>query len=170
MIEIVPNWHPVWVHFPIALRSIAVVLFVLAGVLRDRPMAPGATLVARWNLALGVLLLIPSLITGYLAYGSVEHDSAGHEAMTRHLWAAWITTGLFIAAAIAAWMDRHRQAGASVLLLVLLVPGLAAISATGYLGAENVYRHGIGVERLPDPDDHHHHNDHDHDHSDEHDH
>ncbi len=168
MIEIVPNWHPVWVHFPIALLSVAVLLFLLATLLRRRPLAENATTVARWNLVLGGLFLVPALITGYLAWGSVEHDSAGHEAMKRHLWSAWITTGVFIVALALAWLDRHRRDGASIALRVVLVVGLGAISVTGYLGAENVYRHGIGVERLPDPDDHHHGHGNGHDHAHDH--
>ena len=156
MIEMVPNWHPIWVHFPIALLSIATLLFVLGSLRPQHPGAATATTVARWNLALGMMFLIPSLLTGYLAYNSVAHDSAGHEAMHRHLYAAWITVALFVAAGFVAWRERRRTSGAGLLLLVLILPAAGMLSVTGYLGAENVYRHGIGVERLPDTDDHHH--------------
>lgn len=160
MIEIVPNWHPIWVHFPIALLSVAALLFVLGSVRPEHPLAATATTVARWNLALGTLFLLPTLVTGYLAYNSVAHDSAGHEAMHRHLYAAWITVALFVGAGFVAWRERRRTSGAGLLLLVLILPAAGMLSVTGYLGAENVYRHGIGVERLPDPDDHHHGHDH----------
>ena len=174
MIEIIPNWHPIWVHFPIALLSLSVVLFWVARFWPSE-VAGKLTTVARFNLGAGVVMLIPSLVTGYLAYDSVPHDAAGHEAMTRHLYAAWITTGVFAVAALLAWLERHRWCGAGVPLLVVLLAGLIAISVTGYLGGENVYRHGIGVERLPDTDGHdhnghdHHSDDHDHDHDHDHD-
>ncbi|TVP56964.1 MAG: DUF2231 domain-containing protein [Halomonadaceae bacterium] len=153
MIEIIPNWHPVWVHFPIALLVIAGVMFWLASSLRGR-LGHDLTLVARWNLGLGVLFLAPTLLTGYLAYQTVPHDSAGHEAMHRHLIAAWIATGLFVVSAWLAWREREAYRGASWPLRMLLLAGVVAISVTGYLGAENVYRHGIGVERLPETGDH----------------
>lgn len=167
MIEIVPNWHPLWVHFPIALLSVAALLFWLTSLKPDHHRAAMLTSVARWNLALGLVSLAPTLATGLLAYNSVAHDSAGHVAMTRHLWVALLASLLFVLAGLLAWRDRRRAAGAAPLLALLLLPAWLALMTTGYLGAENVYRHGIGVERLPDPDDHHHghngHGDHDHD-------
>ncbi len=165
MIEIVPNWHPLWVHFPIALLTVAVLLFWLGRFWPEVARARTLITVARWNLGLGVLFLVPTLITGYLAYNSVAHDSAGHEAMERHLVAAWIASGLFVVAAVLAWRERQQKRTVGMPLLAVLLAGLVAIGVTGYLGAENVYRHGIGVERLPNPDDHHHgHGDSDHEH------
>jgi len=155
MIEIIPNWHPIWVHFPIALLMVSGVMFWLASFVSGR-LGHDLTRVARWNLGLGVFFLAPSLLTGYLAYGSVPHDSAGHEAMHRHLYVAWVATGLFVLAAVLAWRERDRYRGATWPLRTVLLAGVVAISVTGYLGAENVYRHGIGVERLPDVEDHDH--------------
>ncbi|PAU80898.1 hypothetical protein CK501_04835 [Halovibrio salipaludis] len=149
MIEIVPNWHPIWVHFPIALLSLATVLF-LAGRFAPEPFGPSLTSAARWNLVIGVVLLVPTLLTGYWAYSSVAHDGAGHEAMQRHKLAAWVTAGWFVIGALIAWLDRQRSAGGSALLLLVLIGGAVSVAATGYLGAENVYRHGLGVQRLPE--------------------
>jgi uncharacterized membrane protein len=150
MIEIIPNWHPVWVHFPIALLTIATLLMVVATLRPSLPWASTMTQVARWNLFIGGLALLPTLVSGYLAYGSVAHDSAGHDAMHRHMSAAWTTVLLFLPALILLWRERSRAVGAGVATLLLMVPGTVALSTTAWLGAENVYRHGIGVERLPD--------------------
>lgn len=149
MIEIVPNWHPIWVHFPIALLSLATVFFLLGLVLPDRA-GERVTAAARWNLAVGAVLLIPTLITGYLAYNSVAHDGAGHQAMKRHMTAAWVVAALFAVAVLLAWLDRFRARGTGLVLAIVLLIGTGAVGVTGYLGAENVYRHGLGVERLPD--------------------
>lgn len=149
MIEIVPNWHPIWVHFPIALLSMATAFFLLGLVIPDRA-GERVTAAARWNLAVGALLLIPTLITGYLAYNSVAHDGAGHQAMERHMTAAWVVAALFAVAVLLAWLDRFRARGARLVLTIVLLIGTGAVGVTGYLGAENVYRHGLGVERLPD--------------------
>ena len=45
MIEIIPNWHPVFVHFTVALLSVAVALYLLVRIL------PGASV--RQELAIG---------------------------------------------------------------------------------------------------------------------
>jgi uncharacterized membrane protein len=150
MIEIIPNWHPVWVHFPIALLTIATLLMVLASLRPSASWASTVTQVARWNLFIGGVALLPTLISGHLAYGSVAHDSAGHDAMHRHLSAAWTTALLFLPALILAWRERSRAVGAGAAVLALMLLGTTALSTTAWLGAENVYRHGIGVERLPE--------------------
>jgi uncharacterized membrane protein len=157
MIEIIPNWHPIWVHFPIALLTMAALLMVLATLRTTAPWAGTLTQVARWNLFIGGLALAPTLISGHLAYGSVAHDGAGHDAMHRHMAAAWTTALLFLPALILAWRERQRAVGAGPAVLALMIAGTLALSTTAWLGAENVYRHGIGVERLPDPADHQHH-------------
>ncbi|WP_192497327.1 DUF2231 domain-containing protein [Halospina sp. K52047b] len=149
MIEVVPNWHPIWVHFPIALLSMATAFFLLGFVLPDRA-GERVTSAARWNLGLGALLLIPTLATGYLAYNSVAHDGAGHAAMQRHMTAAWVVAALVAVAVLVAWLDRFRARGAGVILTIALLLTTVAVGVTAYLGAENVYRHGLGVERLPE--------------------
>jgi len=148
MIEIVPNWHPIWVHFPIALMVMATAFYLLGLAMPGRA-GERVTSAGRWNLVGGAVLVIPALVTGYLAYNSVAHDGAGHQAMQRHMTAALITAGLFVVAVILAWLDRSRAKGAGIMLIVALLLGTGAVGVTGYLGAENVYRHGLGVERLP---------------------
>lgn len=156
MIEIIPNWHPFVVHFAIGLLMVSVVLFLLARLLDHLPSTTNMTIVARWNLWLGTGFAVLSALTGLQAYGTVEHDSAGHAAMHIHRLWAFITLGLFLLASLLAVIERQRDKGAGLPLLLVLLVGFGAVAVTGYLGAENVYRHGIGVERLPDPDDHRH--------------
>lgn len=154
MIEVIPNWHPVAVHFTVALLFTASALFVLGAVLRHRPLGAAATLVARWNLALGVLAAVLTLATGWQAYNSVSHDVPSHANMTVHLRWAIGSAAVFAAAAAAAWFDRKRVAGAGGALLVLLVAGSGGLAVTGWLGGENVYRYGLGVMSLPKTDGH----------------
>ena len=37
MIEVIPNWHPLFVHFPIALVSVSAFFHVAAILLRNQP-------------------------------------------------------------------------------------------------------------------------------------
>ena len=149
MIKIVPNWHPLIVHFTIALLLTAAALFVLSTLFRSRPLGEAMTLVARWNLALGVLATVVTLATGWQAYNTVAHDEPSHVNMTIHLRWAIGTALMFLLAAGAAWLDRWRLAGAGAALMALLVVGAGALGVTGWLGGENVYRYGLGVLSLP---------------------
>lgn len=155
-IEVIPNWHPVVVHFTIALLLTAAALFVVGATFARQPLGPVVTLVARWNLALGVLTALVTLATGWQAYNTVTHDEPSHANMVVHLRWALGTAGLFAAVAIAAWFDRRRAAGAGVLLLALLAAGSGALVITGWLGGENVYRYGLGVLSLPKVEGHEH--------------
>jgi uncharacterized membrane protein/ketosteroid isomerase-like protein len=148
MIEIVPNWHPVFVHFTLGLLLTAAALFAAGGLLAA-PAAVQATVAARWNLWIGSAFGVLALAAGYRAYYTVAHDAPSHAAMLIHLKWAWAGLLLFLAAAALAWRERRRDRGASAVLALLLAAGTAALLVTGYLGGENVYRHGLGVMRLP---------------------
>jgi uncharacterized membrane protein len=70
MIEIIPNWHPLLVHFTIALLTIATLLFLataFAG--RNRPVH-GIETTANWNLWLGAGLTVLTVAAGLQAAGS----------------------------------------------------------------------------------------------------
>ncbi|AWN42557.1 DUF2231 domain-containing protein [Methylobacterium durans] len=154
MIEILPNWHPVVVHFTIALLLTSSALFMSGALLARRPVGSAVTHVARWNLALGVVAAVVALVTGWQAYNTVAHDEPSHANMTIHLRWALGSAALFLAAAAAAWFDRRRAAGASGILLALVLAGSGALAVTGWLGGENVYRYGLGVKSLPKSDTH----------------
>ena len=49
----VPNWHPLVVHFPIALVLAATALLLAARLLRSESLAATAATVGTWNLCLG---------------------------------------------------------------------------------------------------------------------
>lgn len=155
-IEVIPNWHPVIVHFAIAFLLAAAALFALGVILASRPLGPAATLVARANLGMGLAAALVALATGWQAYNTVTHDEPSHVNMLIHLRWALGTTALFLAAGAAAWFDRGRAAGAGMGLLALLVAGSGALIVTGWLGGENVYRYGLGVLSLPQVEGHQH--------------
>lgn len=150
MIEIVPNWHPVLVHFTIAPLLLSVAAFVGAALLPAKNDWRGQMVVfAHWNLRLGYLFALVTAWLGWLAYDSVAHDDAGHVAMTAHRDAAMLTVALFTPFFIASWFRQRIGRGLGlVLAIAVLLPG-AALVRTGWLGGEAVFRHGLGVERLP---------------------
>jgi uncharacterized membrane protein len=142
MPDIVPNWHPAAVHFPIALGMTTVLLLVAA---RLNPARAGFSAAARLLLPLAAISAVIAAALGWHAFGTVEHDAAGHAVMTRHRdWALGATVFLALLALWDGWRWRVGQAVHGALLpAMLLLAG--ALAVTGWLGGEMVYRHGVGV-------------------------
>jgi uncharacterized membrane protein len=150
MIEIVPNWHPIWIHFAIALLITAAGVYLLFGWRSERSGEgpPAALIVSRWLLWLGTLAALAALLTGFWASNSVQHDDLGHANMLVHRnWAIASVVLFGIVALVEFW--RRNRTRASVISALLLLAGSAAIAKTGLEGGENVFEHGLGVQRLP---------------------
>ncbi len=145
-IEIIPNWHPIFVHFTIGLLGVSAILYLAGLVLRQQNLL----IAAKWNLWIGTTITICTVLAGLYAYNTVTHDGPSHAAMTDHRNWALPTAGVFLALAVwAAWKQRGDKIASPVFVsAMLLASGLLAV--TGYKGAEAVYRHGIGVMRMPE--------------------
>ena len=149
MIEIIPNWHPIWVHFAVALLFTSAALFLLFGWRStDSSGRSNALIVASWTLRLGVIAAVGALLTGYLASGSVAHDDVSHVNMMVHRNWALASTVIFAIIAIVEYMKRN-ETRFSILSALLLVTGSITLAVTGLEGAENVYEYGLGVQKLP---------------------
>ncbi len=146
---IVPNFHPIAVHFPIALTVIAFILSIAAYARRSHPVSAQLAAAGHFTLWLAAIGAAVAVLFGWLAYNSVNHDDAGHAAMLLHRsWAIPTAIGLIFLASWDAWKYRVNEL-ISVPMLFLLFVLSQAIAVTGWLGGEVVYRHGIGVLSLP---------------------
>ncbi len=152
MVEIVPNWHPIFVHFTVALLNVSVGFFVLASVLRSHRWRDQWLSVAHWNLWLGSGFAIVTVIAGWFAFNSVAHDPPSHAAMTDHR--NWAFTTLAVVLLLSLWSMWRYRAGnrpnTPFLVVTLIMLGLLA--STGWRGGELVYRYGLGVMSLPKPE------------------
>lgn len=149
MIEILPNWHPIFVHFSVALLSIAAALHLASHFVSKPDLANQWAIVARWNLWFGIGLTTLTVAAGWYAYYTVNHDTPSHEAMTEHRNWAMVTFAVFLS--IAAWeyyLTRHAK-GKGWLFTVLLLVAAALLVSTAWHGGELVYRYGLGVMSLP---------------------
>lgn len=156
MIEIIPNWHPLFVHFTVALLSISVVLFIVSRFVTNWQLEDQWLATAYWNLWIGVAISTITVGAGFLAFNSVEHDTPSHVAMLDHrLWAVLTFALFFILAIWAIFQYRSEQKPTTIFICMLLV-GFFMLSSTAWRGGELVYRHGLGVMSLPDKDDHSH--------------
>lgn len=162
MFQILPNWHPILVHFTVALLTISTVLFVISAFAGAQAWAHTVRTVAYWDLWLGAAITVLTVIAGLYAFSTVTHDTAAHAAMIDHRSWALPTAALFILLAVwSIWLHRDRSR-TSPLFAVLMVIGFGLLTMTALEGGELVYRHGLGVLSLPKAETGHHHDGHEH--------
>ena len=154
MIEIVPNWHPIFVHFTVGLLSVATILHVAALLTSKPELRSQLQITGRWNLWIGVLISIATVLAGWFAYNSVNHDTASHLVMTQHRNIALVTMGFFVLMAIWSWLGYRKGLVISWLFTILLLVAINVLAVIVWYGGEIVYRHGLGVMSLPEPDKH----------------
>lgn len=174
MITILPNWHPIFVHFTIGLLGSAVVFYFASALLKnDHKWKQQWQHMANWSLWFGCLITIGTVLAGWYAYNTVAHDEASHAAMTIHRnWALATAIVFFILGIAAIIIVKNKKTPHYLFLSAASIAG-AMLIITGFLGGEVVYRHGLGVLSLPtiEAGDHHHdHNAHHHDHTSTHQH
>jgi uncharacterized membrane protein len=146
--SILPGWHPMVVHFPLALVVTATLLLLAAKLLRQERYASTLATVGTWNLCLGAVAALAAIATGLAAVLHLNADVsvAAHQAISLHLrWAISTTLALIL---LAVWRGAGSAQGArpSWIFVVVLLAATGALIATGYRGGENVYRYGVGVQ------------------------
>lgn len=154
MIEIIPNWHPIFVHFSVGLLSISVVLFILSKFVTHWRLEDQWLATAYWTLWIGVLITVGTVIAGWYAMNTVKHDDPSHLVMLDHRLWALVTAGIFAVAAIWGIVQYKAQSRPGAAFLVLMVVGLVGLGGTAWRGGELVFRHGVGVMALPNPSNH----------------
>ncbi len=149
MIEIIPNWHPVVVHFTIALLSVSVGFYALAIIFKNNSRHEHWLMFANWSLWLGTGFALLTATAGWFAYNSVAHDTPSHAAMTTHRDWALVTLAVFVLLAIWSFLLQRKGMKPAVLFLLVSFAGAGLLATTGWLGGEAVYRYGLGVMSIP---------------------
>ena len=163
MIEIIPNWHPIFVHFTVALLFLVGVIQLILFVTKELKLKESLFAAQNWMIGFGVLATLATIATGLQAYYSVNHDGPSHVAMTDHRNWALLTGGIFVLCAALFSMKSAALKNIATYGFVLVT---ALVSVTAFKGGEIVYRHGLGVMSLPEVSG----EGHDHEHADGHEH
>ena len=148
--EIIPNWHPIFVNFTVALFVVSTVLYIVALLAPNAPWRPGCLVAAHWNLVLGAGFALITVGTGLNAYYTVAHDSPSHAAMTNHRNWAFVTASVIVATGFWQWFQRRRGSQSDVLFAITLVLAGGLLTVTAWKGGELVFRYGLGVMALPE--------------------
>lgn len=141
------NWHPIVVHFPVALVISAAAMLWAARLVPGARAAALAT-VGTWNLCLGTVAAVFAIGTGLAAVIGLHVGAAAHLAISVHLRWAFVTSLVLVFLSVWRGAGTAADSRPSWLFVALLSGAAAALMVTAYLGGENVYRHGIGVQAV----------------------
>jgi uncharacterized membrane protein len=137
------HFHPVIVHFPIALLMVAFLLDALSYLFRKVNCLPK---MAFWLLLLGTLGAIAAVLTGEFftaeLSGEVGKLLNSHEILAKFTMSLGIATSLL--SSYAWWKHIERKMLNIVIsFLMLVIAGMVA--ATGFFGGSMVYDFMIGI-------------------------
>jgi uncharacterized membrane protein len=147
-IEILPNLHPIFVHFTVALFLISTLLFIVGA--KNKKYRKLIYSSAYVNLWLGFIITIITVIMGFYAYYTVAHDGPSHAAMTDHRNWALITFIAFSIPFIWSIINYRNKSHKNIIFILLLIFASSTLLIAAYKGGEVVYRYGIGVKSLPE--------------------
>jgi uncharacterized membrane protein len=143
--HVVPGWHPMIVHFPLALIVTAALCLTLSRLLPARRHVPALAIVGSWNLCLGAVAVFFALGSGLAAAIGLQVGLAAHEAISAHVKSALLTAVLVSSVAVWRGAGAAQDSRPSWAFVLVLWAATAALIVTGYRGGQNVYRYGVGV-------------------------
>jgi uncharacterized membrane protein len=141
------QWHPMMVHFPLALALTGFMCLLFSRLLRRTQTSSSLAAGGHWNLILGGIAGLVTLGTGLGAawhlrlYGDLQYS------VSRHMIWAVCTSQLLALLALWRAIATTAQTPPSRLFLALLLVACVALIVTAYYGGENVYHYAIGVRR-----------------------
>ena len=132
-------WHPMLVHFPIALTLMALVFALIGGRSLDSDWYKAAVRLSR----IAALCCWPAVIAGLL---EAQRLGIHHPVVDNHRNAALVLTGfLNIGVSIHWFLSRKAGQYAGWFLIGMLTVAAALTLTTGYWGGRMVYEYGLGV-------------------------
>jgi uncharacterized membrane protein len=147
-------FHPIFVHFTVALSAASLAFDVLAKIFSVESLAAAGW----WTLAAATLVTSFTLVSGLISRLRLSmEESTARRFLRAHMALGPITFGFLIAMSVwraTIWMEA---ALASWTYLIAMGAVMLSITLQGYLGGELVYRFGAEVRgsyrRLPIEDD-----------------
>jgi uncharacterized membrane protein len=146
--QLVPGWHPLIVHFPLALIATAAACLSMARALPAQQHAGTLAVVGTWTLGFGTVGLFLALGSGLAAVIDLQVEAAAHRAITAHVKSAVVTTVLVLLAAVWRCAGVAPDARPSWVFLLVMWVATSSLVVTGYRGGQNVYRYGVGVDAV----------------------
>ena len=145
-------WHPLVVHFPIALLVVGTTLRLLGMGHRRHKMLRVAQLAGRLLLIMGTVGAWAAIYTGSIADAAVARALCDPTVVEQHeRWAyviAWLFTAIVVVDGFTTYVRPLPHLGRLSLrafLIVSLLVGCGGLGYVGHLGATLVYQQGAAV-------------------------
>jgi uncharacterized membrane protein len=147
----VDNWHPLSVHYPVALLTFATILMIMALIIKGDKKVFLLNF-STFLLFAGCVAAWVSIYTGDISEGAVARKICDPTVLKRHEIAAYTMAYFFSAASIFSLMLHFNLlkgrliALTKYLILVLMLAGSGYLVYVGHLGASLVYQQGAGIK------------------------
>lgn len=149
MPDIIPNYHPIFVHFTIALLIISLLALVLSRLFFRRSRWHDELLVvSRWSLWFCAILSIVTVALGFHAFYTVNHNAISHAVMITHRSLGISSFILIELLAIWSIVLYIKDVKPRFMFSIGLIIATACVIVTGWYGAELVFRYGAGVVNI----------------------
>ena len=145
-VKAMENYHPLFVHFPVVLLPLALMVQALA-LWRPRP---DLERLALWLLWLGTLGAMAAAGTGLLAEDEVTVPEPAWDVIELHKTLMLVTAGLAVVLSLVSlvlwWRGRWNRRSQKLLLAGLVVLcGVLTVGADR--GGQLVYQYGVSVQK-----------------------
>lgn len=154
-------WHPLVVHFPLALLLVGTGLRLIGMLWHRYPALQFLVSSGRVLLGLGTVAAWAAVYTGSLADAEVVRSLCDPTVVEAHevwaYWVAWLFTGGVVADGLlwggwaSNWTGRWGRRGLLFLLGACLLTGSTGLAYVGHLGSKLVYQQAAAVHH-PAPD------------------
>lgn len=141
----VPNLHPVFTHFPIALLTLGLVFDLLATLLKNMQLER----VGWWSQLSGTIGLAGTVVSGLLAKSALSIPEGAKATLESHEQIAFVLAAL--ATGLLLWRISSRMLLPSrmrAVYLILLATTVIVMWVGAWYGGELVYSFGTGVRSL----------------------
>jgi uncharacterized membrane protein len=140
------HWHPIFVHFAVALLFTASALFIVRTVSGGQSWAPNCLIAARWVFWTGIAMVLMAAVSGLLAYFSVPNINADlRDVINDHVVSAVITAAIYLSMAFFLWQRQKKGLPPGNAWTAALLLAVASLTITAYLGGNLVFVRGVGV-------------------------
>ena len=145
---IIPNWHPIFVNFTVALSFVALLFMVMSRFTPKQELRIQWRHSARWTLWFGGLFTVLTLLSGFQAFASLAQDASYTPVLITHR--NWGVLSGAVFCVMVFWSISCCRGGriAGYGFLVTMLSLVAMTNLTAWYGAELVYRYGVGVMPL----------------------
>ncbi len=137
--------HPALVHVPVAGWSLATVAD-LASLWLGEP----AWRFAAVSMVIGCVVALAAMAAGLWEFAKLPERSPALPTANRHMLCALAAFTAYATSLLLRYHEHALQAPGTLALTVSVV-GFVLLGATGWLGGQLVYAHGIGVTGKHDP-------------------